>query len=76
MIGGLLVIIALIVIRFSDNRVELPDHIRLPAGAQATAFTQGRDWIAIVTEENQILIYGHNAKLRQVITIDKGQTAD
>ncbi|WP_093966927.1 DUF6476 family protein [Actibacterium lipolyticum] len=58
MIAGLLVIIALIVIRFSgESRVSLPDEITLPDGATATAFTQGAGWYAVVTADQRILIF-------------------
>lgn len=58
MIAGLLTIIALLVIRFSDDPAPgFPDGITLPPGASAQAFTQGRDWYAIVTDDDQIVIY-------------------
>jgi hypothetical protein len=71
MIGGLLVIIALIVIRFSGDPVEFPDHLQLPQGATAQAFTRGAGWLAIVTDQDQIIIYDSaTGTQRQVITID------
>jgi len=57
MILGLLVIIALFVIKFSESRPSLPDRITLPKGTKATAFTQSDNWYAIVTDDNRILIY-------------------
>ncbi len=57
MILGLLVIIALFVIKFSETRPPLPERIVLPAGAKAQAFTQSAKWFAVVTEDNRILIY-------------------
>lgn len=63
MIIGLLVIIALFVIKFSDlrrapaGRLALPDDIVLPAGATARAFTRGDSWFAVVTDDDRILIY-------------------
>ncbi|MDQ2091981.1 DUF6476 family protein [Marimonas arenosa] len=57
MILGLLVIIALFVIKFSETRPDLPDRIVLPDGAKATAFTQSDTWFAVVTDDDRILIY-------------------
>ncbi|TCS67305.1 hypothetical protein EDD52_101400 [Primorskyibacter sedentarius] len=57
MIAGLIIIIALVVIRYSDRTAPLPDTITLPDGATATAFTQGPDWYAVVTADDRILIF-------------------
>ncbi|MFU8776737.1 MAG: DUF6476 family protein [Roseovarius sp.] len=74
MIVGLLVIIALLVTRFwaeSDGALPLPDNLALPQGTRATAFTQGPDWFAIVTDDNRILIYDRTGgSLRQTVTIE------
>ncbi|MHC0054877.1 DUF6476 family protein [Actibacterium sp. D379-3] len=71
MIAGLLVIIALLVIRFSgEGRVALPDTIALPDGTRATAFTQGVGWYAVVTGDQHILIFdAASGALRQDIAI-------
>jgi hypothetical protein len=72
MIAGLLVLIALIVIRFRETpaRLALPEGITLPEGARAAAFTQGRDWFAVVTEDDRILIYDRaSGTLRQVVEL-------
>ena len=70
MIGGLLVIIALIVIRFSASTPILPDQIVLPAGKTATAFTQGPSWYAVVTSENEVLIFNRSTgEITQTIAI-------
>ncbi len=71
MIGGLLVITTLIVIRFSDTRPRLPDSITLPDGSRPEAFTQGRDWFGVVTDDNRILIFDRDGgRLRQTITVE------
>lgn len=71
MIGGFLVIVALFVIRMpGGGALPLPDTIVLPDGAQATAFTRGTDWYAIVTDDDTILIYdAATGALRQTIAI-------
>ncbi len=58
MIGGVLTIVALLVMRFGAmNDVPLPDEIVLPDGSEAVAFTQGTTWFAVVTADDQILIF-------------------
>ncbi len=72
MILGFLTIVALFVMRFAEmNRVELPDEIVLPDGATAKAFTRGEGWFAVVTEDDEILIYSRiTGNLRQRIKIE------
>tara|TARA_R110000796_G_scaffold41381_8_gene102382 strand:+ start:1825 stop:2109 length:285 start_codon:yes stop_codon:yes gene_type:complete len=71
MIFGLLVVIGLLVIRFSSKSPDLPKAISMPAGEKALAFTQGPDWYAVVTQDNQILIYDRmTGKLRQTVNIE------
>jgi hypothetical protein len=75
MIIGFIVLIALFVTRFSggqpSNLPGFPKAITLPDGATPTAFTQGRDWIAVVTADDRILIYDRaSGALRQTILID------
>ncbi len=71
MILGLLTIIVLFVIRLGVVApVALPDQITLPSGLRASAFTQGADWYAVVTTDDQILIYDRTSgALRQTIAI-------
>jgi len=71
MIVGLIVLIALIVMRFPDEaHPALPDQVTLPAGTTATAVTRGPDWLGVVTTDNRILILDLDGKtLRQEITI-------
>ena len=76
MIVGLLVIIALFVIKFSGGfsgggGPDLPKTITLPNGTEATAFTQGPDWYAIITADDRILIYDRDTgQLRQTVNIE------
>ncbi|WP_424986089.1 DUF6476 family protein [Microbulbifer sp. S227A] len=74
MIGGLLVIVSLIVIRFSSDRapapIPLPDHITLPDGSRAEAFTVTADWYAVITGDDRVLIYDRTSgALRQTIDL-------
>lgn len=70
MIGGLFIIIVLFVIRFSDRPMILPENLVLPGNAKAIAYTQGPDWYAIVTDQDQILIYDRaSGAVRQTVDI-------
>lgn len=55
MIVGVIVVIALLVIRLAALRPApdpaLPPEVALPAGESARAVTLGRGWIAVVTED-------------------------
>ena len=73
MICGLLVIIGLFVTRLSATppALPLPDEITLPEGTTARAFTLGPDWYAIVTTDDEILIYNRaTGELRQTVTLN------
>ncbi|WP_137703015.1 DUF6476 family protein [Marimonas lutisalis] len=74
MILGLLVIIALFVIKFSETRPPLPERIVLPAGVSAVAFTQSDTWYAVVTDDDRILVYNPNTgTLVQEVEIVSGE---
>lgn len=71
MIGGVLLIIVLIVIRFYDVPPKLPETLRLPDGQKAVSFTQGPDWYAVVTNKDTVLIYDRiTGALAQQIKIE------
>lgn len=78
MIAGFLVLIAALVMRLNADGPPLPDTLDLPEGAEAVAFTQGADWYAVVTRNDdgdRILIYDRlTGRLRQEITVDAGGT--
>jgi hypothetical protein len=61
MIVGVLVVIALLVIRLRDTGPQLPAEITLPDGARATAFTQGQGWYAVVTDDNRLLVFNRTS---------------
>jgi len=79
MVLGLVAIVALLVIRLQPPSPPppLPDTVTLPDGTRASAFTQGRDWFAVITEADEILIFDRPAgTLRQRIEIlPAGNTA-
>lgn len=72
MVLGFIVIVVLFVIRFSDAfGPELPDEIVLPDGSTPVAFTQGGDWYAVVTKDDQILIFDRESQeLRQTVQVE------
>ena len=74
MILGVSAIVILLIIRLqAPSGPFVPDAVVLPAGVTATAYTQGTGWIAIVTSEDEILIYdpdGHELVRRIPIVIE------
>ena len=72
MILGFIVIVVLFVTKFSDAfGPELPDEITLPDGSTPMAYTRGDGWYAVVTTQNEILIFdGDTGVLRQTIAIE------
>ncbi len=72
MVLGLVTIVGLLVIRLQPPQPPppLPDSVTLPDGSRASAFTQGRDWFAVVTDDDEILIFDRpEGTLRQRIVI-------
>ncbi len=70
MIAGVLVIIALLVIRLNEDGVSLPASVTLPDGSAPIAFTQTKDWYAVVTEDNRILIFDLNGVLKETLVVN------
>ena len=69
MIGGMIILIILFVIRFQQDKLSVPLEITLPSGVTPIAFTQTRDWYAVVTQENTILLFTPKGKLFQTVEI-------
>jgi Family of unknown function (DUF6476) len=73
MIGGVITVVGLIVTRmpqaFAATGPDLPKTLRLPEGARATAVTFGTGWIAVVTTDDRILIFGVDGVLKQEVQI-------
>ena len=71
MIAGLLVIIALFVIRFrAPSPLELPGALTLPAGAAAVAVTTTADRVLVVTDQDTLLVFTPDGQLRQTVAIE------
>lgn len=59
MILGLVTIVALLVIRLPAPSAlpDLPANLTLPEGASPAAVTFARDWLVVVTQGGDILLY-------------------
>lgn len=73
MIGGVITVVGLLVTRmpqaFSAVGPSLPEGFVLPEGAEARAVTFGEGWIAVVTGDDRILIFGPDGQLRQEVAL-------
>ena len=64
MIVGVITVVWLLVTRMPTALARLPpmpDSITLPDGTRATAFTQGQGWYAVVTADEQIMIFDRDS---------------
>jgi hypothetical protein len=59
MIAGILGIVALLALRLPGQPapLALPEAIALPEGARPEALSFGRDWIVVLTEAGEALVY-------------------
>ncbi len=73
MIGGVITVVTVLVTRmpqaFNAPAPTLPEGFSLPAGTKAQAVTFGEGWIAVVTDDNRILIFGKDGALRQEVAV-------
>ena len=62
---GVLAIAGLLWLRLSEAPLpELPEQIVLPEGAAPAAVTFARDWVVVVTETGEVLLYDRQGNLR------------
>ena len=62
---GVLVIAGLLWLRLSEAPLpKLPDQIALPEGARPAAVTFARDWVVVVTETGEVLLYDRQGRLK------------
>ncbi len=74
MIVGVITVVGLLVTRMPDiTPLATPDQLALPEGTQAAAVTMGRDFIAVVTEDDRILIFERDGRLRQEVEVVPAQ---
>ena len=70
MIAGMVALVALLWLRTGTPAPTLPEEIRLPEGASARAVTWGTGWYAVVTDDDEILIFDRaDGTLRQRVAI-------
>lgn len=64
MIVGVLTVVVLLVIRLgAAPKLAIPDHIDLPAGAEAIAVTRTTDALIVLTADGRVLQYDNTGKL-------------
>lgn len=70
MVVGLVTLVVLLVMRFREDGPILPENLTLVDGAVAQAVTMGDGWVAIVTDDNRILIHDRiTGTLRQEVVL-------
>lgn len=80
MIGGVITVVGLLVTRMpqaiGSPAPTLPDGFALPDGTETQAVTFGEGWIAVVTQDNRILIFGRDGRLRQDVALSPAATGE
>lgn len=71
MMLGIAAIVVLLFVRMPRPLPPLPAAITLPGDAEAVAVTRGADWVAVVTRDDRILIFGAGGGLRQEVRIER-----
>ena len=69
MIGGILIIAALLAFKLRSESINFPRTLILPDGTKPIAFTQTKDWYSVITEADQILIYKNDGTLIRSIAV-------
>lgn len=72
MILGLIVIIGLLVTRIgmAPAPLALPEQITLPEGARVEALTLARNWVVVLTDGGEVLLYDRrDGRLRHEISL-------
>ena len=69
MIAGILIIAALLAFKLRSENLFFPEKLTLPDGTKPIAFTQTKDWYAIISGANEVLIYKNDGTLINSITV-------
>ena len=69
MIAGILIIAALLAFKLRSENLFFPEKLTLPDGIKPIAFTQTKDWYAIISDANEVLIYKNDGTLINSITV-------
>lgn len=65
---GMIALVVLLWLRLGQPALPaLPDNIVLPDGARAEAVTFARDWIVVVTDAGEVLLYDRSGGLRDQV---------
>jgi len=71
MIAGIIIVITLLVIKLQPSKIKIPQEITLPKGTKAISYSQGSDWIAIISSDDRIFIFDSvTGKIRKQIKIN------
>ncbi|WP_149140562.1 DUF6476 family protein [Gemmobacter caeruleus] len=72
LILGVITIVGLLVTRLPLGVAQpFPENLALPAGAVPQAVTRGQGWVAVVTQDNRILIFDTAGTLTQEVAISR-----
>ena len=77
MIVGVITVVGLLVTRMPNmSPMAMPDSLTLPDGIRPAAVTMGKDFVAVVTEDDRILIFGRDGTFRQEVILFPSEAAD
>jgi hypothetical protein len=69
MIGGVIAVVALLVIRLPGAAITVPAALALPEGAEARAVTQMPGAWLVVTEDGRLLLFGQDGAFRRAVPL-------
>lgn len=73
---GMIAIVALLWTRLGQPALpQLPENMALPEGARAEAVTFARDWIVVVTDAGEVLLFDRAGALRDRVVPPPAQSA-
>lgn len=76
MIVGVITVVGLLVTRMPNLApMAMPERLELPEGVSPAAVTMGQGFIAVVTEDDRILIFGRDGSFLQEVAVVPGATA-
>ena len=71
MIGGVVVVIALLIARLQPAPPPMPDEISLPDGVNAVSVTVTDGWYGVATDQDTFLVFDRlTGELRQTVVIE------
>ena len=70
MIIGFVIIVSLFILNFRTSNIPMPTKIELPSSVTPVAYTQTKNWYAIITDQDEIFIYDNAGNQIQKIKVD------